>query len=91
MSRTSLTLKTLALLFRSLSLMARLWPIALIAWLVLSPVGPHLRWQYSAYGPEQARTYTRCVYLGPRGFVAARIQPDCPLFALLNAETGRAP
>lgn len=66
-------------LFRLLSLLCENWWLILAIFLIASPVGPHLRWDFGHTG------YYGCVYLGSRGFVPANDLTHCPLLALIDA------
>ncbi len=60
------------------------WPLLLFAALIVSPIGPHLRIQYTY---EQRGTYRymlSCEYLGSRGFVNFIATGDCPLVTVID-------
>ena len=70
----------------------RHWVLLLLAAFFILPYGPHVLYTYeyvpySQYG--NGRHYTRCDYLGSRGFVITNPAPDCPLIAILDSRTGR--
>ena len=86
------------LLFKLLSFLSRLisglfanWKLVLIVALVVLPISPHLRWEYTYIGDSHNRRYIRCTYLGSRGFVTPKYIEGCPFITILNAETGRTP
>ena len=60
------------------------WPLLLFAVFILSPIGPHLRFQYTY---EQRGTYRHmihCEYLGSRGFVDFSANGECPVFTIID-------
>ncbi|MBT3011724.1 MAG: hypothetical protein KME41_08375 [Candidatus Thiodiazotropha sp. (ex Lucina pensylvanica)] len=84
------SLKLAATFIRVLAALLALWPFLLLAAAVLSPVTPHLRWEYSYREFGKQRHYTSCAYLGARGFVPYRRGSDCPLVVLIDLrEMGR--
>lgn len=61
-------------------------PLLFLIALFVSPVGPHVRWEYSYVEGFSDRVYTHCVYLGSRGkIVPAHLTPDCPVFVILDS------
>ena len=77
----------LAHLSRFVSLLVDHWFVVLVVAFFLSPVGPHIRWEYQ-YREGYARKpiYISCTYVGSRGFVTPQFSDDCPLFVWLDAE-----
>lgn len=78
---------------RILAALIALWPLALVGAIALSPTGPHVLWRYEyyegsrpAYGAPRTRVYTRCTYLGTRGYVTPDFAPQCPWVVILNAK-----
>ena len=65
------------------------WPLMAIMAFFVSPVGPHLRWQYSYYDGFGSRSYIECSYWGSRGLVEARTPRGCPVVIWHDAR--RAP
>lgn len=67
-----------------------LWALALIAALIASPIGPHLRWSYQYHqhgsGP---RSFVSCNYIGSRGMITPNVAPRCPLFVFLDSRLWR--
>ena len=77
-------------LLRLLGGLVGLWPLALIIAFFVSPIGPHLRWEYeyrTVYGQTIAAT---CVYLGAHGLITVSALTDCPLIALLDVRERRS-
>jgi len=66
---------------RHISSVINAWPVFLIAALLISPVGPHLRYSYVWNGSS----YYQCTYLGSRGFIEPEFTPDCPLLVITDA------
>lgn len=79
-------LSALAHMLRTLSSVLKHWPLIVLAALILSPVGPHLRWQYTAIDAPSGLIYLRCHYIGARGLIAdvQREIPACPLVAVID-------
>jgi hypothetical protein len=76
--------KGLAHVIRFIAGMLERWPLLLLAVVIVSPVTPHLRWNY-AY--EQRGTYRHmfaCEYLGSRGFVNHVESGRCPVIAIID-------
>ena len=62
------------------------WPLLLIAAFFLSPVGPHLLWEYHYRGSRDVRF--NCSYIGSRGLVHPGYVEGCPYIAWLDARGG---
>ncbi len=76
----------LAFVLRGVNYLLGYWLLLLIAAFFLSPVGPHLRIQYTyTQGPFGERSYVACDYLGSRGMIAARFGDQCPVLAIIDA------
>ena len=60
------------------------WPLLLLAALLLSPVGPHLRVQYSYVPHGSYREMRACRYLGSRGWVEHVQDGRCPLVTIID-------
>ena len=76
--------RVLAWSLRGIAKVIALWPLWLFAALLLSPVGPHLRWQYSGKIPGTDGPVSSCLYLGVRGFVPQARRGACPFFVLID-------
>jgi len=64
----------------------RHWLLFVIAALIISPIGPHLRWQYTYYDLGGGRkSMIDCVYVGSRGMVRKTFGEDCPFIAIIDA------
>ena len=85
------TLWAIAFVARLASDLLQCWPLILIAAFFLSPVGPHLRWEYAFREVYGDRVYLGCTYLGSRGFVtpAYGTLDGCPVIAWLDARETR--
>ena len=79
------SLLILAALLRGLSALMSYWKPLLVILVLLSPVGPHIRWNHSYTGSPEHPRFTRCVYLGARGLITPPLTPSCPLIAWLDA------
>lgn len=60
------------------------WPLLACAALIVSPIGPHLRIQYTYEQRGIYRYMLSCEYLGSRGFVNFIATGDCPLVTLID-------
>ncbi|MEN8129338.1 MAG: hypothetical protein ABFS45_03915 [Pseudomonadota bacterium] len=76
--------RIVAMALRGLVSLLSIWPLLLIAAFFLSPVGPHLRWQYSYQLHGVHRHYIACEYIGSRGFVYDMRNGDCPLITIID-------
>lgn len=73
------------------ALIRRLPLIALVA-IALSPVEPHIRWEYRYVDGYSPKIYTSCTYLGSRGRVVPHNPtPDCPFLVILDSRDWRKP
>lgn len=77
-------LKLLAAMLRRLGNLLRLWPLALIVWVALSPITPHLRLTYSYIERGYTRHFIECEYLGVRGRIRTMIGDACPVIAMID-------
>jgi hypothetical protein len=89
MSNPHRRLYLFSLLSWAVSRLLQKWLVVLIAIFFLSPVGPHLRWEYQYRGANEYRTYSNCTYLGSRGFFKPGYIGNCPLIAWLDSRGAR--
>lgn len=81
--------KVFAALIRSIAGIISRWPLLLLAAFLISPIGPHLRWQYTYQEYGQHRVYVACEYLGAHGFVHYMDRGlDCPIIAVIDRRRG---
>ena len=79
-----------AAIARALGNLLERWPLVVLIAFFASPIGPHIRWEYSYFGPSEARIYVSCTYLGSRGFITpADLPPVCPAIIVLDARRWR--
>jgi len=72
-------------LLRSIASLLNVWPLLLIAFLLLSPVGPCLRMQYTYVQHGNVRWMLSCDYLGGQGWVRGYVdQGECPVVAIID-------
>ena len=71
-----------AMLLRSLVMLIRQWPLLLFVLIVVSPISPHIRWQYNYY--RQGSGMFNCHYMGTRGLVRYARSGDCPLIIWID-------
>lgn len=76
-------LSRLAWLSYLLGLACRHGPILLVLAFLLSPIGPHMRWDLG-YGPNGS-----CIYVGARGFFVPTSIGTCPFLAWLDSREGK--
>lgn len=62
----------------------RLWPLALVLAIFISPISPHLRWEYTYKDFGSRRVYYHCTYLGVHGLRFYMQGDECPVVALLR-------
>jgi hypothetical protein len=60
------------------------WPLLLLAAFIISPIGPHLRLQYTYQQQGSYRYMLNCEYLGSRGFVNYVEAGRCPVFTIID-------
>lgn len=75
-------------LFRALSYVISQWKIALLIAFFVSPVGPHIRWEYTYNSVYGQRVFLTCTYLGSRGFMTPDFIEGCPVIAILDSRKG---
>lgn len=62
------------------------WKVVAVAAFFISPIGPHVRWTYEYTDYYRShRHYSYCSYIGSRGEIHPDLEPECPLFALLDS------
>ena len=77
--------KVFASFIRGIAGIISRWPLILLTAVLVSPIGPHLRWQYTYHNFGSSRLYTDCEYLGSRGFVHFRDREgSCPIIAVID-------
>lgn len=74
---------------RLIGLLLDHWKLALVIVFFVSPIGPHLRVEYTYRDAYGQRVYLGCTYLGSRGFITPDTVPECPFFAFLDAREAR--
>lgn len=79
--------RMIGMALRGLVSLLRLWPLAALAVLVISPIGPHLLWTYTYQDVYGVRIYTGCQYFGSRGLTDYMKGDDCPLVTIINRRT----
>ena len=78
-------LRLVAMLLRGLVSLLSLWPLLLFGAFFLSPLSPHMRWQYTYEQRGDERHYIACEYLGARGFVRhVGHYGQCPFFTMID-------
>ena len=71
---------------RTLAHLLHHWPWLLLAAAFLSPISPHMLWQYDyIQHPGGNKLMIRCRYLGPHGFRPYKRGFDCPYFVLIDS------
>lgn len=82
-------LRIVSMILRKLGGLISIWPLLLIAALVISPVGPHLRVQYTYELRGTHRQMIDCEYLGARGFTKYIRYGECPVIVVLDTRAAR--
>ena len=82
-------LRIIAMLLRGCSRLLGKWPLLALAGLLISPVGPHLRVQYTYEMRGTYRQMLDCDYLGSRGMVSYVRYGECPLIVMLDTREHR--
>ena len=77
-------LRIVAMLMRGLGQLLGAWPLLLIATFLVSPVGPHLRAEYTYEQRGSHRQMIACRYLGSRGWVDYVRYGECPVIVILD-------
>ena len=82
----SLILNMVSGLFHFVSALLRRWQLVLIVGVAISPIGPHIRWQYTYTGSYSHKTYMSCDYMGSRGLIIGvpHAPPNCPFILILD-------
>ncbi|MEO0411736.1 MAG: hypothetical protein AAF221_07870 [Pseudomonadota bacterium] len=66
------------------------WKLIVIVAFFVSPVGPHLRWEYEyRAGYNGYRAHVGCTYLGSRGFVSFASASQCPVLVWMDSRKWR--
>jgi len=60
------------------------WPLLLIVAFFISPIGPHMRFEYTYQQYGSQKYMTSCKYIGARGFVWYREGATCPFFTIID-------
>ena len=64
----------------------RLVPLLAVIGIAVSPVGPHIRWEYRYVDGYSPKIYISCTYLGARGrIVPEHLTPECPFLVILDS------
>ncbi|MEO1192912.1 MAG: hypothetical protein AAFY02_14220 [Pseudomonadota bacterium] len=78
------------LVLRMLAYVLRHWVVFVIAAILISPVGPHLRIEYSYVPlPGGGKSMKDCRYIGAQGWVTKTFGEDCPLIAIIDTRDAR--
>ena len=73
------------MVFRGMAGVFSAWPLLLIVFVIVSPIGPHVLWEYSYRDFRDGyRVYYSCTYFGSRGPVDYMHGDDCPLIAIID-------
>lgn len=76
--------KVIASFIRGIAEILRRWPLLLLAAFLVSPVGPHLRLQYTYENRGPYRYMLDCEYIGSRGLVRYRGSGACPVITMID-------
>ena len=89
MQRHQKLLGVMAAIFRMISGVLEYWKLALVAAFFLSPIGPHLRWEYQYRDVYGHKVFVNCTYLGARGFITPDFLEDCPVVAIFDTRSAK--
>ncbi|MCU7829139.1 MAG: hypothetical protein KZQ85_08750 [Candidatus Thiodiazotropha sp. (ex Myrtea sp. 'scaly one' KF741663)] len=76
--------QVLARFIRGIAGLLERWPLFLLAVVIVSPIGPHVRWQYTYEQRGSDRFMLNCEYFGSRGFVKHVKVGRCPVFVIID-------
>ena len=76
--------RVLAYFIRGIAGLLERWPLLLLAALIISPIGPHVRMQYVYEQHGSYHYMLRCEYLGSRGFVNHVEAGRCPIITIID-------
>ncbi len=76
--------RVFASIIRSVAGILTRWPLLMVAIFIISPIGPHLRIQYTYEQRGTHRHMLSCEYLGSRGFVNFVARGGCPVFTIID-------
>jgi hypothetical protein len=71
-----------AMLLRLLVVLIKQWPLILVVLVIVSPISPHIRWQYNYYHDDGYKF--NCHYMGTKGLVRYARTGDCPLIIWID-------
>ena len=74
---------------RGLVSLLSVWPLLLVSAFFVSPVGPHLLWDYLYEQRGSYRFMHACRYIGSRGFVYSQHMGECPYVTIIDQRTLR--
>lgn len=77
-------LRWCAAMLRIVARLLTIWPLLLIAVCVISPISPHVLYQYSYIQQGSHKLKLSCRYIGARGFVFYKKQGKCPVITLID-------
>ena len=87
--RRTRPLRLIAMLLRGLARLISQWPLLLMVGLLISPVGPHLRIQYTYEQRGSYRHMLDCDYFGARGVIRHARFGECPFIIVLDSRAYR--
>ena len=89
MQRKSILFSFLGGLAKLMAGLLQHWPLLAVIAFFVSPVGPHIRWEYAYRDVYGVRSYISCDYMGSRGRITPYGPSDCPFIAWLDSREGR--
>ena len=75
-------LRWLAFAIRGLAHLMRVWPLLLVLGLMISPIKPYMRWEYT-YNIH-TRYITHCTYIGLSGLQNYNASGSCPVIKFFD-------
>lgn len=77
-------LRWLAMVLRLFAHLLKAWPLLLILLMLLSPITPHLLWEYDYRQVGTHKYKTQCRYIGVHGLKSQPAYGDCAFIQFIN-------
>jgi hypothetical protein len=84
-------LQVFSALFGLLGKLIKQWPLMVLVAVCISPVGPHLRTEYTYREVYGEKYFISCDYIGSRGPITLTLVDACPFVTILDTRTGGTP
>jgi hypothetical protein len=77
-------LRLVSMCLRTLARLIQRWPLVLLAACIISPISPHVLWEYQYQIHGIKRYKTACTYVGFRGYVHLPAYGDCSFIDIID-------